>query len=66
MSMPTDDEMNQLLYDDPGPVTNKIRREIAVALRQVQDRQKQVEQKVTEHESFIARLRRGLGAAVKG
>lgn len=62
----TDAEQKKLLVEEGGPITGRIRREIAVAVRQVEERQRQIAQKVNEHESFIEFFRRSMGSLVKG
>lgn len=59
----TDKEQLALLGEDPGPLTDKIRREVALAVRQVAERQKQIESKVDEHDSFIVGLGQKFSAA---
>lgn len=67
MSMPTDDEMKKLVEEMPGPITDRIFRAMSEAERRLlQKHVRPLEQKIQEHEGFIARLKRGLGAAVKG
>jgi hypothetical protein len=64
----TDAEQRKLLDEQPGLITGKIRRELAIALRQVDERQKQIDdlkRQVAEHDSFIVRFRRNLGSVIK-
>jgi hypothetical protein len=80
MSWLTDDEQRRLIDEEPGPITDRINRQIAIAIRQVEERriklleQKQNEQakkqleydeKFLEVDGFIAKLRRQLGFIAK-
>ena len=62
MSWLTDTEQKTLLTEEPGPTTSRIRREIAVAIRQVDARQKQLQEqlqaKLSEHDGYLTVFRR--------
>lgn len=66
MTWLTDDEQKKLLDEEPGPITGKIERAVTKRLAKYVEKIEQHEKKIAEHDGFIARLRRGLGAAVKG
>ncbi len=70
MTMPTDEEMKQLLREEKGPITDKIDRRISIALKQFEQRKFELlEKKVNEHDGFIVNFRdawnRGMGAVTK-
>jgi hypothetical protein len=69
MTMLTDDEQKKLLEEEAGPITDKIDRRVSIALKQREARLKQLEQKIAEHDGFIAGFKdawnRGIGAVTK-
>jgi hypothetical protein len=66
MSMPTDAEQRQLNDEMDGPITHKFKKMLSQAEQRILEQVAPIQDKVDKHDGFIDKLRRGLGAAVKG